>query len=237
MVWRTLESRLSTPRMSRYLNGHQGNQDCAAQAYVHNMRIAESLVTIFHVLEVSLRNSIQREMAREYQRDDWFEAFSMSDNSDLISSYKKVCEARTALKRRGVRVSADDITAELSFGFWTSLFNRRSFVEVSRPLMRVFHHAPKHQKKAAVIRSRLNHARDLRNRCFHHEPLLWYPVFDLHQDLIEIVQWIDPDLCAWLKAHDRLPAAVADWTEWKESISQACTPIMSKNHSLVSPKN
>jgi len=48
MVWQTLEAKLSTPRMSRYLKGHQGNQDHAAQAYVHNMRIAESLVSIFH---------------------------------------------------------------------------------------------------------------------------------------------------------------------------------------------
>lgn len=62
MVWQTLEAKLSTPRMNRYLKGHQCNQEHAAAAYVHNMRIAESLVSIFHVLEVGLRNSIQREM-------------------------------------------------------------------------------------------------------------------------------------------------------------------------------
>lgn len=221
MVWQTLEAKLSTPRMSRYLKGHQGNQDHAAQAYVHNMRIAESLVSIFHVLEVALRNAIQREMVREYQRDDWFEEFDGSTNSDLVSSYAKVAEARTSLKKRGVTASADDITAELNFGFWTSLFNRKAFLDVSKPLMRVFHYAPKNSKKADVIRSRLNNARDLRNRCFHHEPLLWQPIFDLHRDITEIVQWIDPGLCAWLKAHDRLPAAVVDWNNWKEAARRA----------------
>ncbi|KGE66328.1 hypothetical protein K814_0119485 [Pseudomonas fluorescens LMG 5329] len=60
MVWQTLEAKLSTPRMSRYLKGHQDNRDQAATAYVHNMRIAESLGSIFHVLEVGLRNAIQR---------------------------------------------------------------------------------------------------------------------------------------------------------------------------------
>ncbi|WLI05140.1 Abi family protein [Pseudomonas sp. FP597] len=173
MVWQTLEAKLSTPRMSRYLKGHRGNQDHAAAAYVHNMRIAESLVSIFHVLEVSLRNGIQREMVREYQRDDWYEVFRASTNVELLSSYQKVDAARTALQKRGVNPGPDEITAELSFGFWTSLFNRRAFPDVSKPLMKVFFYCPKNAKKAHVIRSRLNNARDLRNRCFHHEPLLW----------------------------------------------------------------
>lgn len=235
MVWQTLEAKLSTPRMSRYLKGHQGNQDHAAQAYVHNMRIAESLVSIFHVLEVALRNAIQREMVREYQRDDWFEEFDGSTNSDLVSSYAKVAEARTSLKKRGVTASADDITAELSFGFWTSLFNRKAFLDVSKPLMRVFHFAPKHSKKADVIRSRLNNARDLRNRCFHHEPLLWQPIFDLHRDITEIVQWIDPGLCTWLKAHDRLPGAVADWNNWKEAARRAAAKPATKGEATAQP--
>ena len=217
MVWQTLEAKLSTPRMSRYLKGHQGNQNHAAQAYVHNMRIAESLVSIFHVLEVGLRNGVQREMVREYQRDDWYEEFKGSTNGELLSSYQKVADARTALQKRGVTPSADDITAELSFGFWTTLFNRKAFPDVSKPLMRVFHYCPKHSKNANTIRSRLNNARDLRNRCFHHEPLLWQPLFALHRDITEIVQWIDPGLCTWIKSHDRLPAALVEWNNWKEA--------------------
>lgn len=223
MVWQTLEAKLSTPRMSRYLKGHKGNQDHAAQAYVHNMRIAESLVSIFHVLEVGLRNAIQREMVREYRRDDWYEEFKDSANHELLASYEKVAEARTALQKRGVTPSADDITAELSFGFWTTLFNRKAFAEVSKPLMRVFHHCPKHSKNAVAIRSRLNHARDLRNRCFHHEPLLWQPLFDLHRDITEVIQWIDPALCTWIKSHDRLPNALKDWNSWKEAARRTAT--------------
>lgn len=60
MIWQTLESKLSTPRMARYLHGHRGQESIAAQAYVHNMRIAEALVSVFHILEVALRNGIQK---------------------------------------------------------------------------------------------------------------------------------------------------------------------------------
>ena len=217
MVWQTLEAKLSTPRMSRYLKGHQGSREQAATAYVHNMRIAESLVSIFHVLEVGLRNAIQREMVREYQRDDWYEAFRTSTHAELRSTYQKVDEARTALRKRGVRPGPDEITAELSFGFWTSLFNRKTFPSVSKPLMKVLFYCPRNPKKADIIRGRLNNARDLRNRCFHHEPLLWQPFFDLHRDITEVVQWFDPSLCVWIKHHDRLPMVLTDWSRWKES--------------------
>jgi hypothetical protein len=220
MVWQTLEAKLSTPRMNRYLKGYQGKQDLAAQAYVHNMRLAESLVSVFHVLEVGLRNGIQREMAREYKRDDWYEELNNTGNADLQGSYTKVNEAHSTLKKRGVKVTPDDIVAELSFGFWTTLFNRGAFPAISKPLMRVFHFSPK-STKPDLIRSRLNKARDLRNRCFHHEPLLWQPLFELHRDITEVIKWIDPDLCTWIKGHDRLPATLIDWQNWRAEASKA----------------
>lgn len=205
--------------MSRYPKGHQGDTHKAAEAYVHNMRIAESLVSIFHVLEVGLRNSIQREMVREYKRDDWYEALNGS-NADLLVCYRKVKEARATLNKRGTRLNPDDITAALSFGFWTSLFNRRAFPQLSKPLMRAFYHCPKCSKNADTIRSRLNKARNLRNRCFHHEPLLWEPLCELHRDIAEIVQWIDPALCTWMKLHDRVSTTLADWNAWKEIVGR-----------------
>lgn len=214
MIWQTLESKLSTPRMSRYLREHQGDQTLAAEAYLHNMRIAETLVSIFHVLEVSLRNGIQREMSREYRRDDWYEVFDC-ENPALRSNYHKVCQAKEDLRKRGNNPSHDAVTAELSFGFWTSMFNRKTFQSVSKPLMRVFHYCPKNVKNADTIRGRLNRARDLRNRCFHHEPLLWQPVLEIRQEIMELLHWIDPQLCNWIELHDRVPSALADWNRWR----------------------
>jgi hypothetical protein len=97
MVWQTLEAKLSTPRMSRYLKHNKNEQSRAAEAYVHNMRIAESFVSIFHVLEVALRNGIQKEMAIEYRRQDWYEAWDNSGNADLQKLYNKITDAKRAL--------------------------------------------------------------------------------------------------------------------------------------------
>ncbi|MDF2643972.1 MAG: Protein of unknown function family [Pseudomonas sp.] len=217
MVWQTLESKLSTPRMSRYLKGSKNKQARAAEAYVHNMKIAESLVSVFHVLEVALRNGIQREMALEYGRNDWYEEWHNAGDKNLQTFYAKIAEAKGNLSKRRVGATPDNIVAELSFGFWTSLFNRATIRQLSKPLMRVFHSCPKGMRLPDNIRTRLNEERDLRNRCFHHEPLLWQPLYEIHRDISEIIEWIDPDLHAWLQSHDRVPAMLGEWLNWRDA--------------------
>jgi len=217
MIWKTLESKLSAPRMSRYLQGYKGVESKAAEAYLHNMRIAESLVSVFHVLEVSLRNGIQKEMAIHYGRDDWYGAWAACGDLALERLYHKVREAEVNLTQRCLAKTPDNIVSELNFGFWTAMFNRASINKLSRPLMKVFYYCPKAAKQPDLIRARLNHGRNLRNRCFHHEPLLWQPLFQLHRDISEVVQWIDPALSNWLKAHDRFPDAMANWRHWTKA--------------------
>ncbi|MFJ3484624.1 hypothetical protein ACIPL1_14750 [Pseudomonas sp. NPDC090202] len=217
MVWQTLEEKLSTPRMSRYLKSTDGKHARAVEAYVHNMKVAEALVSIFHVLEVALRNGIQREMALAYCRADWYEEWHTADDIGLRTLYSNVNEARKGLRNRRVEITPDSIVAELSFGFWTSLFNRTNIMNLSKPLMRVFHHCPKNMRKPDNIRARLNKGRELRNRCFHHEPLLWQPLFEIHRDLLEIIRWIDPVLHAWITVHDRVPATLTEWLKWRNA--------------------
>lgn len=232
MAWQILEARLSTPRMSRYLNCHDGEVDHAVEAYTHNMRLAESLVCIFHVLEVAVRNGIQKEMIIEYKRSDWYEEWADLDMPAFQELYRKIGEAKRDLVRRRRSFGHDDIVAELSFGFWTTLFNRSSITPISKPLMRVFHYCPSHRRRPDVIRSRLNAARTFRNRCFHHEPLLWNPLHALHEDILELIGWIDPALRRWTEQHDRFPSVLGDWMAWREKRSQA----MGERPSVAHPR-
>jgi len=218
MIWQTLESKLSTPRMARYLHGNRGQESIAAQAYVHNMRIAEALVSVFHILEVALRNGIQKEMALSYGREDWYEEWRCCGDGALEKLYEKIRDAKAVLSQRHVAASPDNIVAELSFGFWTALFNKATTKTLSKPLMKVFFHCPKALRRPELIRKRLNNGRTLRNRCFHHEPLLWQPLSALHRDISEIIAWIDPVLFGWMQAHDRFPPILADWKCWKGSL-------------------
>ena len=217
MVWKTLEAKLSTPRMHRYLECNKGKHDRAAEAYVHNMRTAEAFVTIFHVLEVALRNGIQKELTVEYGRRDWYEEWDNTGNHNFQRLYDRVFDAQKDVLRRKANATPDNRVAELSFGFWTSLFNRATIVSLSKPLMKVFYYCPANMRKPDNIRAVLNKARDLRNRCFHHEPLLWQPLHELHRDLSQAVKWIGPSLHDWIQDHDRVPVILGDWAKWQDA--------------------
>lgn len=215
MPWTTLEAHLSSPRMGRYLKHCGGDKVRAVGAYTHNMLIGEAFIPALHVLEVALRNGIHSCMSSHHGRDDWYEVWVGDPDFDEQLGY--VREAKRKLAQRGEPTSADKVVAELNFGFWTSLFNRKIIIHTSKPLMLTFPRCPKGQRQPDTIRSKLNKIRNLRNRCFHHEPMVWMPLHALHRDAHEVIKWISPDLHLWLSAHDRLPATLRAWQVWSAS--------------------
>jgi len=78
----------------------------------------------------------------------------------------------------------------------------------SDDLRLVFPRCPKSQRQRHTVSSALNQIRELRNRVFHHEQLLWLTpaLIDLHAKGVEVIGWLDPKLPPWLAGHDRLPA-------------------------------
>lgn len=105
----------------------------------------------------------------------------------------------------------DKIVAELALGFWSSLFNVHFQALLWKDLRLVFPRCPKLLRKRHTVSSALNLVRDLRNRVFHHEQLLWLTpsLIDLHAKGIEVLGWLDPQLPPWLSQYDRLPATWA----------------------------
>jgi len=209
MSWTTLETHLSSPRMQRYLDDNQGDKLRAVDAYTHNLLISEALMPLLHVLEVSLRNGIHQRMTIHHGRADWYEVWR--GNSLFREQYAYVTAAQRKLLSRQEVSTPDKLIAELSFGFWVSLFNRKVIMETSKPLLLTFTRCPKGQRRPEPIRAKLNKIRVLRNRCFHHEPLLWMPLHALHTEAQDVIQWISPDLQFWLSKHDRFPVVFAAW--------------------------
>ncbi|WP_455922310.1 hypothetical protein [Pseudomonas putida] len=65
-----LESLLSKPRIARYAVNPRGA--AASVAYLHNLQLAESIMPCLHILEVALRNAIDRQLKAKYGRTDWW---------------------------------------------------------------------------------------------------------------------------------------------------------------------
>lgn len=148
------------------------------------------------------KRSDERPLAKTSCRDP---AFSWQN--------KEVANAKAKLARRHEAQTPDKVLAELTFGFWSSLFNTQFQTALWKDLRLVFARCPKPQRQRHNISAALNQIRDLRNRVFHHEPLLWLTptLLDQHAVGLTVINWIDPQLGQWLSSHDRLPTTWAGW--------------------------
>jgi len=209
MNWNELEKHFSPARLGRYRAACGGDEAKAATAYVNNMLLAEAMMPMLSVLEIALKNGIHLRMSALYRRTDWWETWSA--DKAFAWQYNEVANAKNKLQRRAEMATPDKIVAELAFGFWSSLFNVAYQQILWKDLRLVFPRCPKPQRKRHTISSALNQIRDLRNRVFHHEQLLWLTpsLPDFHAKGVEVIGWLDPNLVPWLDRFDRLPATWA----------------------------
>ncbi len=212
MDWQVLERHFSAARLGRYRDARAGDLAMAALDYSWNLRLAEALVPMLNAVEIALRNSIHSHLCRFYGRPDWWEAWVG------IPALKKQCAevevAKKKLRIRNAPLTPDKILAELTFGFWSSLFNTKLQLILWKPLRLAFAHCPKPMRQRDTISVALNQIRELRNRVFHHEPLIWLTpaLLTQYETGITVIGWIGPELQAWLDGHDRFPAA---WRMWQ----------------------
>jgi len=211
MNWNDLEKHFSPARLGRYRAARGGDLARAAADYSSNLLLSEAMVPLLNVLEIALRNGIHARLSQLYSRADWWE--SWKGNATFKWQNKEVANAKAKLAQRHEAQTPDKVLAELTFGFWSSLFNAQFQTVLWKDLRLVFARCPKTQRKRHNISSALNQIRDLRNRVFHHEPLLWLTpaLIDQHVVGLTVIHWVDPQLAQWLSKHDRLPATWAGW--------------------------
>ncbi|ORE47710.1 hypothetical protein BKN49_05800 [Pseudomonas aeruginosa] len=214
MNWNELERHFSTARLGRYSNARNGDKARAASDYTHNILLAEAMMPMLNILEVSLRNGIHRSLTTKYGRQDWWAAWTQDPAYKW--QLKEIRGAIDKLTKRKEPQHPDKIVAELTFGFWVSLFNAQHQLALWKDLRLVFSHCPKPMRQRHNISTALNQVRSARNRCMHHEPLLWLTP-DLqtqHANGVQVLGWIDPVLTNWLAQQDRLPG---HWQTWLAS--------------------
>ena len=63
---------------------------------------------------------------------------------------------------------------------------------------------PKKKKQRKNVSAPINNFRNLRNRIFHNEPICWniYKLAEIHNQLVEVMGWINRDLPAWVEKID-----------------------------------
>jgi len=184
--------------------------------YLWNLIISESLYPSLQCLEVALRNAVDREMTVLLKNSYWFEDAYLLENFDQ----ERVVKAKTDLRTKGKTVVPQQVISELTFGFWVSLFTTPYEMKLVRPIIkRVFPNAPKHLRSPDEVSRRLQRARDLRNRVFHHEPIWHWPdLKDRHAEIVDTLEWINETKSRTLKIVDNFDRVYA--TGWKDIVDE-----------------
>lgn len=207
----------SQERLDGYLNHATCNQSKkdALIAYSWNIGLSQSLYPALQILEISLRNSLHQAISTHFNTDHWFDLPFLHPREK-----KQITQVTEDLKKRGKSTEAGRIVAELSFGFWTSLFDiRYEHNQVLWPklLKTNFQHLPKGQKNRAFLSRELNRIRFLRNRVFHHEPIWhWKDLPEQHLQILNLTNGLSPAASEYLNLLDQFPES---YTKGKEYIS------------------
>lgn len=200
-----LRKAISQERLDAY------SQHCADDSdlnlfphYAWNIALCESLYPALHGLEVALRNSVHDAASDSFGSEFWF------DNPDVISHARErgtISKVNVKLAQKGKPREAGRVVAELSFGFWTTLFEAR-YEQILWPslLKTVIPSMPRPIRTRKTLSTRLHRIRHMRNRVFHHEPIWhWHDLAQQHSELCETVGWINPAMLDMIKVLDRFP--------------------------------
>jgi hypothetical protein len=125
---------------------------------------------VMHIFEIALRNKIDAHYRAHFQQTDWLfqqsragGAFHGLRSASIIEAHYQKLLARN-------QYTHDRLISELSFGFWTTLFDRSPFRAGGQKIHTIFTDRP-----VGINQRRINHEldkiRQFRNRIAHHQPL------------------------------------------------------------------
>lgn len=190
-----LEKAISSERLSTYLAATSNNKENAIKLYLWNTELSAAFYLPLQGLEVTLRNALHRELACKYETDKWYELVKLGSVQTA-----QIDKANKTVEKLHGKVSPPHMVAELSFGFWISLLNRKYHPTLwAKTLYKAF---PNTKPNRAKIVERLDHLRIFRNRIAHHESIFKRDLLKDYSSIIEAISWICPDTAKWIDSHN-----------------------------------
>ena len=211
------ERHFSVSRMSRYLIACGGDTVKAKGLYNLNIQLSQALYPLISILEVALRNAIDRELAKYFNDNQWLigKKNQFANHPGLVFKDKrgnlqpdhfftdKISSAESKLHFRGIPVSHGKLLAELTFGFWIKFFDNKPIKILQGAQIRAFQNSPK--MPMTQVHSHLNLIVALRNRISHNEPICFNKAGQLclttiggyEKDICNALGWLNQELKDW----------------------------------------
>ncbi len=193
---------ITPPRFRAFLVAADYDVAQATALYDWNICISAVFFEVLGYTEVLLRNAIDAQFS-PVQHDQPARESWLCDQEILTpKSLEKVSEAIFSIERMKKEPTRARVVANLSFGFWRALMDRRYNQLWIDRLHRTFPNGTGSRKEVAGLMSRLN---PFRNRLAHHEPIINAAVERRHAELIELARLIDADAANWIAARSSVP--------------------------------
>jgi hypothetical protein len=190
---------ISKERLVPYLQRHDNDLDKAIRHYKCNILISESFYPLLAILEVGLRNSIDFQLTQRFGVENWFENIEFLKIASRFQ-IDRISEARSNVQAEKKVVTHGKIISELSFGFWTSLFDAKFEMTLWKSLRLSFPNCPKEIRKRRSMSAKFNGIRKLRNRIFHHEAITWNldVLYSYKNEILKGIEWLDNEILEWI---------------------------------------
>lgn len=206
-----LREALTSERLGSNLHWSAGSLERAFDLYEWNMTASAAAMMTTGMVEVIVRNAMDRALQDLAVRRGWASWF---DSAPLDQRGRDdIRKARDRATRFGNEQEVHGkVVAELSLGFWRYLAASRYLTSLWTPtLFGAFPHGPadKLQRQRQVDR-RLQSLLLLRNRAAHHEPIHRR---DLARDVtstIEVTSWVGSEAGEWVRDLSTLSYVIAD---------------------------
>jgi hypothetical protein len=204
-------------RLNRYLKACENDPSKAVALYKLNIQASQALYPLISILEVALRNAIDRELVKHFKDNNWLldQRHQFATHPDMV--YKghggmtqpdhffsdKLYKAEEKLNYRAVPITHGKLISELTFGFWVKFFDISSIKILRGVPLQAFLNKP--HIKLALVHSHLNSLVTLRNRISHSEPICFDMAGNLclatiqkyEENTLEALGWIDTELRNW----------------------------------------
>lgn len=200
---KVFEKIFSQKRLEKYFNRYDNDTEQAMTHYRCNVELSEAFYPCISTFEIALRNAISRELSVLFGREDWYTVFATT--AGLTSLNKYISQANKQIAGRKEYITPSKIIAELTLGFWVSLFNVEYERILWKDLRRVFPNMPKTERQRKNVAPYLNRFRTFRNRVFHNEPITWNleRASKIHTEMLTVMNWINKDIPLWIGTFDR----------------------------------
>jgi hypothetical protein len=197
-----LERVLSKDRFDSYKQSGAENAE-ALKLYLWNIALCESLYPSCQILEVGIRNAIHLEISKAIKEPNWLNQEHGFLYEDEQAAIKK---AKESVRKRCGDCPEARLVAEMSFGFWTSLFDSRYETMWHKIIGGVFPNMPRIIRTRGEVSKRMNAVRRLRNAAFHHHSIWhWKDLEQQHKEIHTLIGWICTSISEIAIGIDRFP--------------------------------